>query len=184
MGLLRPARGVPVPAFEAVEVVTGKPVRLVMPAGCKSGYPLSTPGGDREHAPEGLPMTPTNVHSKQPYNLLHVKWLLRLPQLQPPAGKGFLQICRKGCYIEGCTAYNLGIPFSRGGMVVQASRSDLMDDFGLMGLGSIADKAGAKKLMLRIQEVIEGVGGGFSPDCKLRFVKQSALAGLPAGPWV
>lgn len=33
-----------------------------------------------------------------------------------------------------------------------------MDNFGLMGLGSIADKGGAKKLMLRIQEVIEGVG--------------------------
>ena len=47
-------------------------------------------------------------------------------------------------------------------VAVQASRADLMDDFGLMGLGSIADKGGAKKLILRIQEVIEGVGGFFS----------------------
>ena len=43
--------------------------------------------------------------------------------------------------------------------ILQASLDDLKDDFGLMGLGSVADKAGAKKLMLRIQEVIEGVGG-------------------------
>ena len=49
---------------------------------------------------------------------------------------------------------------------MQASRGDLMDDFGLMGLGSIADKGGAKKLMLRIQEVIEGVGG-FPPGLEM-----------------
>ena len=46
---------------------------------------------------------------------------------------------------------------------MQASRGDLMDDFGLMGLGSVADKAGAKKLMLRIQETIEGIGE-FAPS--------------------
>ena len=41
---------------------------------------------------------------------------------------------------------------------VQITTDDLKDDFGLLGMGSPGRAAAAKKQLLRMQEVIEGVG--------------------------
>ena len=42
--------------------------------------------------------------------------------------------------------------------MAQITTDDLKDDFGLLGMGSPGNAAAAKKQLLRMQEVIEGVG--------------------------